>query len=174
MLDPQKYADAAVHNRYLIPLAGHAAVFTVVLNQIDVLSPPQARDCEEDLRRLLDAEGLPDTPVLPVSARTGDGLGDLRALLMQTVTRNRTVTDRIAADIDAIIDGFAGYAGPQVAPDAVLLPAAGPLGRAAAGVTGQAGRTVPAAVGTRRGRAGGSDPGARTVPAAVGGRRAWR
>ena len=24
VLDPQKYADAAVHNRYLIPLAGHA------------------------------------------------------------------------------------------------------------------------------------------------------
>src|ERR1700691_6087175 len=28
VLDPQKYADAAVHNRYLIPLAGHASVFT--------------------------------------------------------------------------------------------------------------------------------------------------
>ena len=41
VLDPQKYADAAVHNRYLIPLAGHAAVFTVVLNQIDTL-PPRA------------------------------------------------------------------------------------------------------------------------------------
>ena len=37
VLDPQKYADAAVHNRYLIPLAGHASVFTVVLNQIDLL-----------------------------------------------------------------------------------------------------------------------------------------
>ena len=35
VLDPQKYADAAVHRRYLIPLAGHASVFTVVLNQID-------------------------------------------------------------------------------------------------------------------------------------------
>ena len=46
VLDPQKYADAAVHNRYLIPLAGHAAVFTVVLNQIDMLSPQQVRDCE--------------------------------------------------------------------------------------------------------------------------------
>ena len=58
VLDPQKYADAAVHNRYLIPLAGHAGVFTVVLNQLDMLSPQQARECGEDLRRLLDAEGL--------------------------------------------------------------------------------------------------------------------
>jgi len=123
VLDPQKYADAAVHNRYLIPLAGHATVFTVVLNQIDTLPPEQARDCEDDLRRLLDAEGLPDTPVLPVSARTGEGLGELRALLTETVRRNRTVTDRIAADIDGVIGGFAAYTGPQVAPDAALAAA---------------------------------------------------
>ena len=120
VLDPQKYADAAVHNRYLIPLAGHASVFTVVLNQIDTLPPEQIRDCEQDLRRLLDAEGLAETPVLPVSARTGAGLAELRALLMETVQRNRAVTDRIAADIDAVIGGFAAYAGPQIAPDAAL------------------------------------------------------
>ena len=92
-------------------------MFTVVLNQIDVLPPQQARDCEEDLRRLLDAEGLLDTPLLPVSARTGAGLGELRALLTETVTRNRAVGDRIAADIDGVIGGFAAYGGPQVAPD---------------------------------------------------------
>jgi energy-coupling factor transporter ATP-binding protein EcfA2 len=126
VLDPQKYADAAVHNRYLIPLAGHAAVFTVALNQVDVLPPQQAKDCEEDLRRLLDAEGLIDTPLLPVSARTGAGLGELRALLTGTVTDNRTVSDRIAADIDALIGGFAVYGGPQVAPDTAR--AAVPLG----------------------------------------------
>jgi hypothetical protein len=131
VLDPQKYADAAVHNRYLIPLAGHASVFTVVLNQIDTLPLEQIRDCEQDLRRLLDAESLADTPVLPVSARTGEGLGDLRALLMQTVRRNRAVTDRIAADIDGVIGGFEPYAGPPVAPDAAVAdPApAGPAGR---------------------------------------------
>jgi energy-coupling factor transporter ATP-binding protein EcfA2 len=128
VLDPQKYADAAVHNRYLIPLAGHAAVFTVALNQVDVLAPQQARDCEEDLRRLLDHEGLLDAPLLLVSARTGAGLGELRALLTDTVTRNRAVTDRIAADIDAMIGGFAVYGGPQVAPDTALAVAAGAPG----------------------------------------------
>jgi hypothetical protein len=125
VLDPQKYADAAVHNRYLIPLAGHAAVFTVVLNQIDVLSPQQARDCEDDLRRLLDGEDLLDAPIYPVSARTGAGLDDLRALLTETVLENRAVTDRIAADIDAMIGGFTVYGGPQVAPDTVLATVAG-------------------------------------------------
>jgi energy-coupling factor transporter ATP-binding protein EcfA2 len=137
VLDPQKYADAAVHNRYLIPLAGHSNVFTVVLNQIDLLPADQGRDCEEDLRRLLDAEGLTETPVLPVSARTGAGLGELRALLTETVANNRAVTDRIAADIDAMLGGFAVHSGPQVAPDAALVavswpgpatpPLAGPL-----------------------------------------------
>ncbi|MGH3245077.1 MAG: hypothetical protein ACRDOI_02560, partial [Trebonia sp.] len=124
------YADAAVHNRYLIPLAGHAAVFTVVLNQIDVLIPQQAMECEDDLRRLLDAEGLADAPLYPVSARTGAGLSEVRALLAETVTRNQVVTDRIAADIDAMIDGFAVYSGPPVAPRAplALTVEAAPLG----------------------------------------------
>jgi len=120
VLDPQKYADASVHNRYLIPLAGHASVFTVVLNQIDLLPEDQVSDCEDDLRRLLDAEGLTDTPLLPVSARTGAGLDELRALLSETVTANRAAGDRIAADIDAVIGGFAPYAGPPVAPEAAI------------------------------------------------------
>ncbi len=180
VLDPQKYADAAVHNRYLIPLAGHASVFTVVLNQIDALPPEQIRDCEQDLRRLLDAEGLTDTPVLPVSARTGEGLGDLRALLMQTVRRNRAVTDRIAADIDGVIGGFEPYAGPQVAPDAALVDAAvgglalaGPAGQtlnypltAPTGDDEPAGLVVPPALGARRRAAGRARP----EQAAVGGR----
>jgi len=124
VLDPQKYADAAVHNRYLIPLAGHAAVFTVVLNQIDLVPAEQVQDCDDDLRRLLDAEGLEDTPVVAVSARTGAGLDDLRALLKETVQRSHAVTDRISADIDAVIGGFAAHAGPQVAPDAALAAVA--------------------------------------------------
>jgi len=68
VLDPLKYADASVHRRYLVPLAGHAAVTTVVLNQVDTLSPDQASDCETDLRRLLDAEGLTETQVIVTSA----------------------------------------------------------------------------------------------------------
>ena len=39
VLDPQKYADGALHDRYLRPLAGHAGVMLVVLNQIDRLDP---------------------------------------------------------------------------------------------------------------------------------------
>ncbi|MFD9644527.1 GTPase, partial [Streptomyces sp. NPDC059082] len=37
VVDPEKYADAALHERYLRPLAGHAEVTFVVLNHIDIV-----------------------------------------------------------------------------------------------------------------------------------------
>jgi GTP-binding protein EngB required for normal cell division len=114
VLDPLKYADAAVHQRYLMPLAGHAAVTTVVLNQSDTLPPDQAADCEADLRRLLDAEGLPDTPVLMTSATSGAGLDELRAELGRVVAARNAANDRIAADIDLLLDRFETYSGDPV------------------------------------------------------------
>jgi GTP-binding protein EngB required for normal cell division len=114
VLDPLKYADASVHRRYLIPLAGHAAVTTVVLNQVDTLSPDQAADCESDLRRLLDSEGLTETQVLVTSATTGAGLSQLRRVLGGAVAARRAATDRITADIDAMLERFAVYAGDSV------------------------------------------------------------
>jgi energy-coupling factor transporter ATP-binding protein EcfA2 len=114
VLDPQKYADAAVHNSYLVPLAAHAGMFTVVLTQTDLLTPEQAEDCAEDLRRLLDSEGLDGTRLLLASGRTGQGLSDLRGLLANVVSTSRTATERVSGDIDSVLPGFAEYAGPAV------------------------------------------------------------
>jgi GTP-binding protein EngB required for normal cell division len=110
VLDPQKYADAAVHNRFLSKMAQHANVTTVVLNQSDLLTPQQAHDCEEDLRRLLDSEGHGEARVLLVSALTGNGLNELRQVLADAVSARQTAADRIAADIDSIIGRFDAYA----------------------------------------------------------------
>jgi GTP-binding protein EngB required for normal cell division len=110
VLDPQKYADAAVHNRFLAKLARHAAVTTVVLNQSDLLTPQQADDCEEDLRRLLDSEGHGEARVLLVSAATGAGLDELRQVLADAVSARQTAANRIAADIDSVIGRFDTYA----------------------------------------------------------------
>src|ERR1700677_3614464 len=101
VLDPLKYADASVHRRYLVPLAGHASVTTIVLNQCDTLPADQIADCAEDLRRLLDAEGLADTHILVTSAATGAGLGELTGVLADAVAARHAASDRIAADIDA-------------------------------------------------------------------------
>jgi GTP-binding protein EngB required for normal cell division len=114
VLDPLKYADASVHRRYLVPLAGHASVTTVVLNQVDTLSPGQAADCEADLRRLLDAEGLTETHVLVTSATAGTGLNELRRALADAVAVRRAAAERIMADIDAMVERFAVYAGDSV------------------------------------------------------------
>jgi GTP-binding protein EngB required for normal cell division len=111
VLDPQKYADAAVHSRYLTPLAGHSAVIAVVLNQSDLLTTEQAADCVSDLTRLLDSEGLHDARVLTTSARTGAGLDELRKVLAESVAARRAATDRIAADLDLMGVRFLPYAG---------------------------------------------------------------
>jgi len=126
VLDPLKYADASVHRRYLVPLAGHASVTTVVLNQVDTLSPDQAADCESDLRRLLDAEGLTEIQVLMTSATAGTGLDQLRRVLADAVAARQAITERIAADIDALLERFAVYAGNSVPgwlPPALAAPA---------------------------------------------------
>ena len=110
VLDPQKYADAAVHRRYLVPLAGHSEVIAVVLNQSDLLSAEDVEECVGDLRRLLDSEGLHEAAVLATSAVTGTGLDQLRKLLIETVSERRATSARISADVDGIAEQFAPYA----------------------------------------------------------------
>ncbi|HEY6295239.1 MAG TPA: hypothetical protein VIX15_06210 [Streptosporangiaceae bacterium] len=151
VLDPLKYADAAVHRRYLVPLAGHAAVTMVVLNQVDTLSPDQATDCEADLRRLLDAEGLTETSILVTSALTGAGLDELRLSLATAVATRRAAVDRIAADIDALLDRFDVYSGNSV-PGWLPPEAAGPTAPSAlsgAGAVAAAGAVSESPVASR-------------------------
>jgi GTP-binding protein EngB required for normal cell division len=109
VLDPQKYADAAVHRRFLVPLAGHSEVIAVVLNQADLLTAGQIEDCVQDLRRLLDSEGLHDAQILVTSAKTGDGIEELRKLLVNTVSARKATVARIAADVDMLVSQFEPY-----------------------------------------------------------------
>lgn len=111
VLDPQKYADAAVHERYLRPLARHKDVMVVVLNQVDRLPEGTIARCLDDLRGLLAADGLDGVPVVGVSARTGRGLPELRELLVERVTRRQLWAARLAADASAAADVLAGEAG---------------------------------------------------------------
>ncbi|WP_338676717.1 GTPase [Streptomyces sp. SCSIO 30461] len=124
VVDPEKYADAALHERYLRPLAGHAEVSFVVLNQIDRLPGEAADQVLDDLRRLLDEDGMavgehgePGATVLALSALTGEGVADLRELLGRFVQERTAAAKRIAADVDAaaktlrpvyVADGHAG------------------------------------------------------------------
>ena len=111
VLDPQKYADAAVHRRFLVPMAGHAAVVAVVLNQVDLLDPEQVGECVADLRRLLDSEQLHDVAIVVTSAVSEVGLDDLRRLLVDGVAARRAAAARISADLDGVVARFGQFAG---------------------------------------------------------------
>ncbi|MGW0843637.1 GTPase [Streptomyces sp. NPDC002787] len=108
VVDPEKYADAILHERYLRPLAGHAEVMFVVLNQVDRLPGEAAHQVLDDLRRLLDEDGIalgeygePGATVLALSAITGDGVGELREALSQFVAERGAPARRVRADLDA-------------------------------------------------------------------------
>ena len=73
VVDPQKYADAALHEGYLRQFGGQGAV--------------------------LHGHGV-DVRVIPVSAVTGDGLDALRRELAARVAERRAIVTRIDADID--------------------------------------------------------------------------
>jgi len=122
VLDPQKYADAAVHRRFLVPLAGHSDVLAAVLNQSDQLDAAQTDECVHDLRRLLDSENLLDVPILVTSATTGAGLEELRKLLVQGVAARRAAAARITDDLNVVVKRFAPYAG-DATPAVVAVPA---------------------------------------------------
>ena len=49
VLDPQKYADAAIHDRFLKPLAGHRDVMLVVLNHIDTVPEDRRASMIDDV-----------------------------------------------------------------------------------------------------------------------------
>jgi GTP-binding protein EngB required for normal cell division len=102
VVDPQKYADAAIHDRYLKPLAQHADVMMIILNQVDKLSASQREQCLKDLRRLLSSEGLAKVPVMAVSAVTGEGIEGLRETLAKHVAEKHAAALRLAADVSVV------------------------------------------------------------------------
>ncbi len=143
VLDPQKYADAAVHDRYLAPMASHRDVMLVVLNHIDEVPVDRRDSMLADVRRLVDADGLAGVPVLGASARTGEGIDDLRDEIARRVKAKEVTRARLEADVrdaatrlqvasgtgtarelsaervDRLVDAFADAAGVPVVVEAV-------------------------------------------------------
>lgn len=100
--DPQKYADALLHDDYLAALSTHDAVTVVVLNQSDRLTPDGVRQVTQDLVRLGERDGIKGLQVIATSARTGAGVDDLRLRLATAVAGQEAARQRLAADITAV------------------------------------------------------------------------
>ncbi|MCW2879177.1 MAG: putative transporter [Sphaerisporangium sp.] len=103
VLDPQKYADAATHGKYVAELAGHEAITVFALNQADRLAPEELAECVVDLSDLLKREGVHHPRIVPTSATSGRGVNSLKSVLAESVANRRAAVQRLDADLDRIM-----------------------------------------------------------------------
>ena len=102
VVDPQKYADDVLHAQFIAPHARHAEVTLVVLNQVDLLAPTDRTAVVKSLQSIIERDGLPRARVLPVSARTLDGIDALRSAIGD-LAASRAVRDaRLTADVQTL------------------------------------------------------------------------
>ncbi|RIK15647.1 MAG: ABC transporter, partial [Acidobacteria bacterium] len=110
--DPQKYADARLHDDYLQPLRHHETVMLVVLNQVDRLRErDDVERVREDLRRLVRTDGAGDHEVIGTSARTGEGIDQLRSRIAEVVGARNAAEARLVADVRASAESVAESVG---------------------------------------------------------------
>ncbi|MEL7207554.1 MAG: GTPase [Actinomycetota bacterium] len=99
VVDPQKYADEALHLGYLRDLVEHAGVQRFVLAKTDLLTADQGDAVSADLSRRLGEDGLGDAPVWPVATTDGSGLDALRSGLVEAVAGREAMVRRLEADV---------------------------------------------------------------------------
>ena len=119
VVDPEKYRDAALHHRYLRPMAGYAHQFVFVLNQVDRLDSGALEAVSEDLRTALDEDGISDPVIFATSLSplgSPIGVDDLRESLLgmsgrRDVLYYKLLGDlaRAAAGIESMIGSPVGY-----------------------------------------------------------------
>ncbi|MHA7281894.1 GTPase [Arthrobacter sp. TMS2-4] len=133
VVDPQKYADAALHHGFLRGLATHEAVILVALNQADRLDPQDLRAVTSSLAGILAAEGLPGVDVVPVSARTGEGVDGLAGTIRELAEGRAAAMRRVAADAERAAGDLLPFTAERTAaPSAAAREAlSNELGRAA-------------------------------------------
>lgn len=120
VVDPQKYADDALHTGYLRHLVGHEAAMLVVLNQIDTVPVDAQAGLLRDVARLLREDGLTSVGVHSLSARTGDGIPVLRGVLARAVAGHGIAEVRATAELDDAARALAQVVGDEETADADL------------------------------------------------------
>jgi len=106
VLDPQKYADQALHERYLSQLASHGEVMAFLLHQADLIEEDGHAAWRDDTVRLLAADGLAEPTVILTSTVTGRGLEDFSALLAERIAARNGALARIDADLKTVAGGL--------------------------------------------------------------------
>lgn len=110
VVDPQKYADNALHTRYIRRLTGHESSMFTLLNQVDTIPEDSVGRVRADVQRLLRADGLVGVGVEAVSAMTGQGLDAVRRRLITAVARKTKAAQRAEAALKTtattLLEGF--------------------------------------------------------------------
>ena len=112
VVDPQKYADHLLHERYLRSLKGRADAMVVVVNQIDTVSEEGRETILADVRGLLAKDDLGSVPVLATCAEDGEGIEDVRALLREAVADESTAHATARAEIASVAATISDKIGP--------------------------------------------------------------
>ena len=99
VVDPQKYADHALHSAYLKVSSDHGQPSLIVLNHVDRLSEEDAVAVARDLSALIEAEGIADAPVMLTSARTGRGVRALRAEIAGAAATRSVAAEAVRSDL---------------------------------------------------------------------------
>jgi hypothetical protein len=126
--DPEKYQDAALHDRYLRRWAPRLGRQAVVVNKVDRLGLEDAVRVRADLAAGLASEGLAGVPVLLASAT--HGIDPVQAWLNSGVQAKEVVGERLRASAADAVVALVAQAG--VAGDDVPVPIAPVHARSAA------------------------------------------
>ena len=114
VVNPQKYADARLHEEWLERLRRSHASVTVALTHVDMLDASSRDAIVADLRRILDERGLEGAPIVPVCATNGQGVDVLAAHLSQEsqrVTRQAARAQAALREAVALINDSVGLTG---------------------------------------------------------------
>ncbi len=107
VLDAEKYADSALHQDFLLPLAAYRDQFVFVLNKIDRLRPGQLDEVRQHLGELLGDDGYLEAEPFATAADPPEGrrrgVDLLRDHLTTRLDRKRTMLGKLVADALLIV-----------------------------------------------------------------------
>ena len=91
-----------LHAQFIAPHARHAAVTLIVLNQVDLLAASDRASVVKSLQGIIERDGLLRARVLPVSARTLEGVDALKAAIGDLAAARKARDARLTADVQTL------------------------------------------------------------------------
>lgn len=124
VVDPEKYDDERLYE-YLRVIGPRADSFHIVLNKIDRLNPDEREMLSKDLMRRLIEAGVAGAVLHLVSAASGEGVGELVAMLKTRAEAKREIYNKIRSEAQAAIGEIAEVVGDDESGDGSSLSSAG-------------------------------------------------